>query len=75
MTTFIATIVVFLAAVGGLAIGVIIGNRRLKGTCGGLGSMQDSDGNSICDACTTPSEECQQLRRERRNQAEDVPVS
>lgn len=75
MTTFIATLCVFLTAVVGLGVGVIISNRRLKGTCGGLGTMKDSDGESICDACTTPSEECRELRKERMRSESESPIS
>lgn len=55
---FIATAVIFAVALGGMAIGVIVSNRRLKGTCGGLANMKDAKGNTICDACTKPSPEC-----------------
>jgi len=38
-----------------MAIGVIISNRRIKGSCGGLANMTDARGKTICDACTNPS--------------------
>ena len=53
------TIVVFGLAIAGLAIGVIVSNRRLKGSCGGLANLRDSSGRTMCDACTNPSPECQ----------------
>ncbi|MGY8769938.1 MAG: hypothetical protein ACKVH8_16090 [Pirellulales bacterium] len=49
---------VFAIAMVGMAIGVVVSNRRLKGSCGGLNQFKDSQGNSICDACTNPSPEC-----------------
>ncbi|PHR90517.1 MAG: hypothetical protein COA78_35150 [Blastopirellula sp.] len=52
------TVAVFSVAMIGMAIGVIISNRRIKGSCGGLNQFKDSQGNSICDACTDPSPEC-----------------
>ncbi len=61
MPTLIATVVVFALALTGMAIGVIVSNRRLKGSCGGLAGMQDDQGHTICDACTTPSDECRGL--------------
>lgn len=49
---------VFAMALAGMAIGVILSNRRLKGSCGGLANMRDSQGNTLCDVCTNPSPEC-----------------
>jgi len=52
------SLVVFAVALCAMAAGVIINNRRLKGSCGGLAGFTDEKGRSICDACTTPSPEC-----------------
>ncbi|MGI9429519.1 MAG: (Na+)-NQR maturation NqrM [Bythopirellula sp.] len=49
---------IFAVALTGMAIGVILSNRRLKGSCGGLANMKDSQGNTICDACTNPAPDC-----------------
>ena len=54
----IIALAVFLLAVAGMAIGVILSNRRLKGSCGGLANLRDSTGKTLCDACTNPSPEC-----------------
>lgn len=54
----IVAIVVFAIAIAGMAIGVILSNRRLKGSCGGLANLRDSSGKSMCEACTNPSPEC-----------------
>lgn len=56
--TFLIAGLVFIVALAGMAIGVIISNRRLKGSCGGLANMKDARGNTICDACTNPSPDC-----------------
>lgn len=37
METFLATAVIFGLAMAGMAIGVIVSNRELKGSCGGTG--------------------------------------
>ncbi|WP_148073973.1 (Na+)-NQR maturation NqrM [Bythopirellula goksoeyrii] len=58
-TTILVTILVFAIALAGMAIGVIVSNRRIKGSCGGLANMRDSQGNTMCEACTHPSPECQ----------------
>ncbi len=37
MTTILASIVIVLLAIGGLAVGVMAGRRPIAGSCGGLG--------------------------------------
>ena len=61
VVTLILTVAVVGAALCGLAIGVILSNRRIQGSCGGLANFKDREGNSICEACTEPSPECQKL--------------
>ena len=61
VVTILLSVVVVGAALAGLAIGVIVSNRRIQGSCGGLANFKDRDGNSICEACTEPSPECQKL--------------
>lgn len=55
MTLFLIAAAVFGVAVLGMAIGVIVSNRRLHGTCGGLAGLCDENGQSDCDACQTPT--------------------
>ena len=56
---FLAAAIVFLIAVAGMAVGVIISNKRLKGSCGGLAGLSDGSGNTSCEICADPSPECQ----------------
>lgn len=63
-TTFLIAGGVFLIAVAGMAIGVIVSNRRLRGSCGGLNGLRDSQGNPMCEACTTPPEQCDEFRKQ-----------
>ena len=55
---FAAAAIVFLLAIGGMAMGVIISNRRLKGSCGGISGLPDESGQTACDLCAIPSAEC-----------------
>ena len=55
---FIAAGVIFALALTGMAIGVLLRNREIKGSCGGLASMPGSEGKSICDLCSVPREKC-----------------
>jgi len=56
--TFLLAGIVFAVALTGMAIGVILSNRRLKGSCGGLANIKDSRGNTVCEGCTNPSPDC-----------------
>lgn len=58
MKIFLITLVVFVLAVALMAMGVLLGNRRIKGSCGGLAGLKDGEGRSICDICTRPSPDC-----------------
>lgn len=58
MATFVIVFAVFAIALTGMAVGVILSNRRIKGSCGGLAGFKDAQGNSICEACTNPSPDC-----------------
>ncbi len=55
---FVLAFVIFVIAVAGMAIGVIISRKRLQGSCGGLASLRDEHGKSACDLCTHPAPEC-----------------
>lgn len=55
---FLITAVVFAIAITGMAIGVIVSNRKLRGSCGGLSNMRDKTGNPACELCSNPSPSC-----------------
>lgn len=55
---FAAAAVIFLVAIAGMAIGTMLQNKSIKGSCGGLASMPGSEGKSICELCTIPKNEC-----------------
>jgi hypothetical protein len=43
MSYFIITLIFMSLALAGMAVGVIISNKRLKGSCGGLGAIMGDD--------------------------------
>lgn len=49
---------VFVLAVIGMSVGVIFSNRRLRGSCGGLASMEGEANCSLCQACDVKPPEC-----------------
>lgn len=57
-TLIVLSICVFALAVAGMAVGVILSNRRLRGSCGGIAGRQDREGNALCTICTDPSPDC-----------------
>ncbi|GAA6138495.1 (Na+)-NQR maturation NqrM [Arenicella sp. 4NH20-0111] len=49
MNIFVVTFSVFLFVVIAMAVGVIISNREIKGSCGGLNDIDGLEG--ACDIC------------------------
>jgi len=71
--TFALAAVVFGLAVAGMSVGVIVANRRLRGSCGGLAGLKDEQGNPLCDACTQPAKECREFREQSAFQSDAAP--
>lgn len=68
LIVLLITIGVFSLVLAGMAIGVILSNREIKGSCGGLNKFKDSVGNPICDACSNPSPTCSRIPEKERCQ-------
>ena len=67
MDVFVASFVLFLLAVLGMAVGVLAGRPAIKGSCGGLNRA--ADGLPTCDFCARPC-----AARERRQRlTEEAP--
>jgi len=72
MTAFVAALIFFAVAMTLMAVGVILGNRRLRGSCGGLAGLRDADGRLACEACENPSPDCAGSDREPVDAAANV---
>jgi hypothetical protein len=51
MTTFLAVLILMVLALVGMAAGVLLGGRRLKGSCGGLSAVTNEHGEQVCGIC------------------------
>ena len=58
MTLFLSALVVFAVVIAGMAVGVILGNRRITGSCGGLANLQAADGEPMCECGARPGDSC-----------------
>jgi uncharacterized protein len=62
LTTVIAAIVLFVLLFSAMAIGVILANKPVKGSCGGLGA---SGLNANCKICGGNPERCDEYKAEK----------
>lgn len=67
MSMVLVTISVFLIAFAGMAIGVILSDRRIKGSCGGIGAIM---GESSCDMCAM-KDKCEKSGKEICEEGDD----
>jgi hypothetical protein len=49
MMVYIVTFIVIALAITGMAVGVILSDRRIKGSCGGLNTIQGLEGSCGCE--------------------------
>jgi len=64
MATFVATLVVFAVVTAGMALGVLISGKRLRGSCGGTGRD--------CECSPLAARDCP-LRRRHATRARPEP--
>ncbi len=63
MNTFILTFCIFALVMIAMAIGVIVNNRAIKGSCGGLNDIEGLEG--ACDICEI-KEQCKTRKKMQR---------
>lgn len=67
MTVFGISLGVFLLVMIGMAVGVMLSGKSLKGSCGGLANPTSADGTTSCSLCTNPDAACRELKRRSKN--------
>jgi len=75
MNELIIAFVVFLIAVFLMAVGVLLANKPLRGSCGGLGTLRKLFGLGPCASCDDDPEEhadrCSRARQVRDQRKQD----
>ena len=64
MTIFLLVFCLMLSAVGAMAVGVMFSNRRIRGSCGGIGEIEGLE--TACEACPKPCRKRRRVMRRRR---------
>lgn len=68
LVLFGVTAAAFAVVIGLMAVGVMMGRREIKGSCGGLGSSGGEGGESGCSLCSNPAAACRELARRAADQ-------
>ncbi|MEL7496372.1 MAG: FAD:protein FMN transferase [Planctomycetota bacterium] len=58
LPVFLMSAVVFGMVIVAMAVGAIFNNKPVKGSCGGLSSMTNEDGEATCTICSKPTTDC-----------------
>ena len=69
MATFLFSLLFFLLVVAGMSIGVILNNKPIKGSCGGMGALGL---DTACDICGGDPNLCEDETRTASSAAEDL---
>lgn len=63
MTIFIFAFIAMVLIVVGMALGAMVQNKPLKGSCGGLNALGLKDG---CDVCGGNDDKCEEEQKRQR---------
>ncbi len=69
MTTLILSLVIFALVVTAMSVGVLLGRKPIKGSCGGMTSLGMDTACDICGGDTSKCEE-EQKRQQKTSQSE-----
>lgn len=73
MSVFLLTFIIFSLVAFGMSLGVILNNRELKGSCGGLGNIP---GVSNDCSCSNPCEKkkARMQKEQTLNEVKESPI-
>ena len=72
---FLATVAAFALVVGLMAVGVLMGRREIRGSCGGLANAEDGSQGGGCSLCSNPQATCGELLRRSQGDAAAEPAA
>ena len=55
---FIASAVIFGLVILAMAVGAIVNNKPVRGSCGGIAVVMNEDGEASCGICSKPTTDC-----------------
>lgn len=67
MTIFILTFIIFVLVVAGMAIGVMIANKPIKGSCGGMSALGM---NTECEICGGDKNKCEKEQESKTSRSD-----
>lgn len=65
MMVYLVAFIVISMAILGMALGVVLSDRRLKGSCGGLNTIQGLEGSCGCEKPCEKRQQRDRLQKER----------
>jgi len=75
MLVYLIAFIVIALAVLGLALGVVLSDRRLKGSCGGLNKIQGLEGSCGCEKPCEKRRQRDKLQQDRQAKLDSLHSS
>ena len=75
MLVYVVAFIVIALAIAGLAAGVLLSDRRLKGSCGGLNTIQGLEGSCGCEKPCEKRLQRERLQQEKLQQEVQVKLN
>ena len=68
MMVYLVTFIIIALAILGMALGVVLSDRRLKGSCGGLNTIKGLEGSCGCETPCEKKKQRDRLEQQRQQQ-------
>ncbi|GAB3110675.1 (Na+)-NQR maturation NqrM [Aestuariicella hydrocarbonica] len=73
MQTFFLTLVILLIFVAAMSVGVLMGRKPLKGSCGGVGAALKEE-DYVCDLCGGDPNKCEEEQQKPAGMPRQKPL-